>query len=215
MKYHLRRIFRWCILAAAAVLICFWGFRHYYHEPMRELAESLVKNATSDLMNDAVDQQMEKGSVEYDRLVYFEKDLSGKITALKTNMTQVNRLKTDILSIINEKMLSIDWSHLGIPLGSLIFPEAFSGKGPAIPIHILSIRNSDAEFFSHFSEAGINQTRQTLNMELTVDISVLILGKTDHFTVKTQVVVAETVIVGQVPDTFLQYGGNHGKQKEN
>ena len=126
---------------------------------------------------------------------------------MKTNMTEVNRLKTDILNIINDEILALDTSDIGIPLGSLFLPELFSGKGPAIPVHILSIRNSDANFVSHFSEAGINQTLHQLTMEVSVDVAVLVLGRTRSFTINSEVVVAETVIIGDVPQTFLQTGG--------
>ena len=164
-------------------------------------------NATSDLINDSIDRQIEGGNIQYDRIVYFEKDLDGRITALKTNMSEVNRLKTDILNRINDEILAIDSSSLSIPIGSLVLPELFSGKGFGIPIQILAIRNSDASFHSDFTEAGINQTLQQLTMDISVDVSVLVLGKTESFTVTSQVVVAETVIVGQVPDTYLQSGG--------
>jgi len=169
--------------------------------------ETQVRNSTSDLINDAIDLQIENGNIRYDRIVYFEKDLDGRITALKTNMSEVNRLKTDILNIINDEILAMDTSDIGIPAGSLILPEFFSGRGPGIPIHILSIRNSDASFESFFTEAGINQTLQQLTMHVSVDVSVLVLGKTESFTVSSQVVVAETIIVGQVPDTFINTGG--------
>jgi sporulation protein YunB len=127
----------------------------------------------------------------------------------------VNRLKTDILNIINDEILALDTSDIGIPLGSLFFPEVFSGKGPAIPVHILSIRNSDATFSSNFAQAGINQTLHQLTMLVSVDVAVLVLGQTGSFTVNSEVVVAETVIVGSVPNTFLQTGGNYGPEREN
>ena len=139
--------------------------------------------------------------------IYFEKDLNGKITALKTNMTEVNRLKTAILNLVNDEILALDTSDLGIPLGSLFLPEFLSGRGPEIPVQILSIRNSDGSFESDFTEAGINQTLQQLRMNVCVDVAILVLGKAETFSVSTQVVVAETIIVGQVPDTFLQNGG--------
>ena len=164
-------------------------------------------NSTSDLINDAIDRQIESGNIQYDRIVYFEKDLNGRITALKTNMSEVNRLKTDILNLINDEILSLDTSDLGIPLGSLFLPEFLSGRGPEIPVHILSIRNSDGSFESYFTEAGINQTLQQLRMNICVDVAILVLGRSETFTVTSQVVVAETIIVGQVPDTFLQNGG--------
>ena len=182
-------------------------FRIRYHDAIRELAQTQVKNATSDLINDAIDEQIDLGNIQYDRIVYFEKDLDGKITALKTNMTEVNRLKTAILNLINDEILALDTTDIHIPIGSLLLPELFSGRGYGIPIQVLSIRNSDASFRSYFTEAGINQTLQQLTMDVSVDVSVLVLGKAESFTVTSQVVVAETIIVGQVPDTFFQTGG--------
>jgi sporulation protein YunB len=180
-----------------------------YRDALAELARTQVTNATSDLINDAIDSQMLNNNIQYDRIVYFEKDLEGRITALKTNMSEVNRLKTAILNLINDEILAMDTSELGIPIGNFLFPEIFSGKGPSIPIRILSIRNSDASFHSAFSEAGINQTLQKLNMDIQVDVSVLVLGQINSFTVSSQVVVAETIIVGQVPEMFFQNGGTY------
>lgn len=207
MRRGIRKLIR---IAAVLLLICIGGlmlFRGKYDAAIFDLAQIQVRNSTSDLINDAIDRQIENGNIQYDRIVYFEKDLDGRITALKTNMSEVNRLKTEILGQINEKILSLDTTELGVPLGSLILPELFSGRGPLIPVQILSIRNSDASFTSHFIEAGINQTLQQLTMDIVVDVTVLILGQTDNFTVTSQVVVAETIIVGQVPNTFLQTGG--------
>ncbi len=207
MRRCMRRIIRCIIIVAIALLVLFLILRGKYNTAVRELAETQVKNTTSDLINDAIDAQIEKGTIQYDRIVYFEKDLNGRITALKTNMSEVNRLKTAILNLINDEILALDTSDLGIPVGSLFLPEFLSGRGPSIPVHILSIRNSDASFYSDFREAGINQTLQQLTMDVSVDVSVLVLGETTSFTISSQVVVAETIIVGQVPDTFFQTGG--------
>jgi len=210
VREHLRKGFRFlCILVVVAVVL-FTLFRIRYRDVIRALAETQVRNSTSDLINKAIDLQIETGNILYERIVYFEKDLDGRITALKTNMSEVNRLKTDILSIINDEILALDTSDIGIPLGSLFVPEFLSGRGPTIPVRILSIRNSDAMFHSKFTEAGINQTLQQITMDVSVDVAILVLGKTNVFTVSSQVVVAETIIVGQVPDTFFQTGGSYG-----
>lgn len=210
MRFKLKRLFRLVILLIVIAFVLFVFFRFRYRSAIRGLAETQVRNATSDLINDAIDKQIELDNIQYDRMVYFEKDLDGRITALKTNMSEVNRLKTAILNIINDEILALDSSDIGIPIGSLILPEFLSGRGPNIPVNILSIRNSDASFTSDFIEAGINQTLQQMNMHISVDVAVLVLGQTNYFTVSSQVVVAETIIVGQVPDTFLQTGGKYG-----
>ena len=211
----IRRILLFLFLLLAAVMILFFLFRNKYLPVITTLAKTQVKNATSDLINDAIDKQIRDGIIQYDRMVYFEKDLEGKITALKTNMSEVNRLKTDLLNLINDEILSMDSDHLGIPLGSFFVPEIFAGKGPEIPVQILTIRNSEADFFSEFSQAGINQTLQKLNMQVSVDVAVLVLGKVNNFTISSHVVIAETVIVGQVPEMFLQTGGIYEFQREN
>ncbi len=200
---------KFCLFILILLLILFASFfalRSKYRLTIRDLAETSVKNATSDLANDAIAQQIENGNIQYDRIVYFEKDLNGRITALKTNIGEVNHLKTDILNIINGKILALDAADIGIPIGSLFLPEFFSGKGPTIPVRILAIRNSEASFTSNFCQAGINQTLHQLIMEVDVDAAVLVLGETSTFSVSSQVVVAETVIVGEVPDTFIQAG---------
>ncbi len=211
----IRRIFRFILIIIVILALLLLIFRWKFNQPIRELAKTQVINTTSDLINDAIDEQMAAGDIQYDRIVYFEKDLNGRITALKTNMNEVNKLKTSTLNLINDEILALDTSDIGIPLGSLFFSEFLSGKGPSIPVEIISISNSDAYFTSDFSQAGINQTHHQLTMAVIVDVSVLVLGETASFTVTSEVVVAQTVIVGDVPDTFFQTGGNYGTESKN
>ncbi len=208
MRRFMQKSFRICVFLLILAVLLLILFRTKYYSVICDLAKTRITNSTSDLINDAIAEQISNGNIAYDRIVYFEKDLNGRITALKTNIGEVNRLKTDTLNVINDEILATDHSQLGIPMGSFLLPEFLSGKGPQIPVQILSIRNSDASFESSFTHAGINQTLHQLNMSVLVDVSVLVLGKTLIFTVSTEVVVAETIIVGDVPDTFFQTGGN-------
>ena len=205
-------------LAVAVIAVGVWGFfslRSRLRPVVRSLAKTQVINTASDLINDAILRQIMEGQIQYDRIVYFEKDLNGRITALKTNMAEVNRLKTETLNLINDEIMAQDSEHLGVALGSLILPEFFSGKGPLTPVRIIAIRNSDANFQSEFTEAGINQTLQQLRMDGIVDVTILVLGQTETFTVSSQMAGAETIIVGDVPATYLQTGGDFGTQREN
>lgn len=212
MRLSLKRTACFLLVLLLMLIGIYYWFRYRYSDAIAGLAETQIRNATSDLINDAIDKQIDNEKIQYDRMVFFEKDLDGRITALKTNMSEVNRLKTDILNLINDEIMALDTSDLGIPIGSLLLPEILSGKGPCIPVQILAIRNSDASFSSTFVEAGINQTLQQMNLDVCVDVSVLVLGKTKDFTVSSQVVVAETIIVGQVPETYLQSGGYYGQK---
>ena len=207
MRRFLKRFCRILLVIALISCLLLLLLRRKYDELMVELTRTQVTNSTSDLINDAIARQIAEGNIDYERIVYFEKDTAGRITALKTNIGQINQLKTDTLNLINDQILSNEHSQMGIPLGSLFLPEFFSGKGPEIPVKILSIRNSDAKFESSFAHAGINQTMHQLRLCVLIDVSVLVLGQTVSFQVTSDVVIAETIIVGAVPDTFFDTGG--------
>ena len=149
---------KWKLLVALILALAVWAFlglRSRLWPVVRSLARTQVTNTASDLINDAILEQIMEGQIQYDRIVYFEKDLNGRITALKTNMAEVNRLKTETLNIINDEILAEDSEHLGVSLGSLILPEFFSGKGPSIPVRIMAIRQEESVYCKSFFNCKI------------------------------------------------------------
>lgn len=207
MQKRIRHGFIVFVVLLVLTLIGFFLFRKQYYDVIIHLAQTQITNSTSDLINDAVSRQIAAGEISYENVVYFEKDVNGRVTALKTNVARINLLKTETLNFVNQTLPDLDKFDIGVPIGSLILPEFLSGKGPQIPVQVISVRNSDASFHSNFTQAGINQTLHQLQMTVLADVTVLILGQTVDFTVSSDVVVAETVIVGEVPDTYLQLGG--------
>lgn len=204
MRRRKRRLLLLLVLAVVAALLLLLRLRAA--PLMEQLVVTQAENTMSTLVNEIVNDQIAKGTIDYDRIIYFEKDVDGRITALKTNMSEVNRLKTEILSAMNQGIEDISVGELDIPIGNFIFPELFSGKGFAVPVRILSVSTSDANFENHFSEAGINQTLHQIRMNILVNLSVLTPTGTVRTSVETDVVVAETVIVGTVPDRYVSIG---------
>ena len=204
-----RRRRKWMVLLLTAVLLIgfFLLLRLRFAPLMQQLVVTQAENTMSTLVNRIVNEQIASGFINYDRIIFFEKDVGGKITALKTNMTEVNRLKTEILAAMNLGIEDISVGQLSIPIGNFILPELFSGKGFRIPVQILSVSTSDASFENCFSSAGINQTLHQIRMNLFVDLSVMTPTGTVKTRVLTDVVVAETVIVGDVPTQYFHYAG--------
>ena len=177
------------------------------------IARMQVESIVSGAMNEAIGEQIAKGDLDYDRMIYFEKDLNGSITALKTNMSEVNRLKTEILNRLDQKLNVLETKRLRVALGSVLAPTLFSGRGPGIQVQITAANNSDAVFFSRFQAAGINQTLHQILLKITVDVTVLLPTDSLDTTVSTQVVVAETVLVGAVPQTYLDLNNPMDKEE--
>lgn len=207
MRFQRQIRLRKVLLAVLVIIGIGLGFLTRSMRPLvRELATAKVENRAQNVINEAVEDLLDSGRVDYERIVLLEKDVNGTITALKTNIAEVNRLKTQILSIVDSLLIELDVSEIGLPLGSVIVPTFFSGSGPLLPVRVLSISNSDAEYRNVFSEAGINQTAHQIMMDVIVDMTILTPAGTENVRVMSSVVVAETVIVGHVPQSYVSVG---------
>lgn len=171
---------------------------------IEDMASAQVADEASDLIAEAITAQMERDDISYDSIVTLEKDAQGRLLALRTDMNQLNRLRNETLDIINRRITAGGESELGIPLGSVFLPALFSGKGPRLPVRVLTVSNCDAEFYSSFEEAGINQTLHRITMQVAMNITLLTPAGTQKIAVDSGVVVAETILVGQVPDTVIR-----------
>ena len=193
----------WLLLVTAALLLF---LRLSVAPVVQELAKARVANRASYVINEAIEEQLENGHIDYDNIVFLEKDVNGNITALKTNIAEINRLKTQILSVVDTMLLDLDINEVGLPLGSLILPELFSGTGPKLPVKVMSISSSDADFRNLFAEAGINQTSHQIMMDVHITMTILTPVGAESVEATSAVVVAETVIVGNVPQSYVNVG---------
>ena len=130
----------------------------------------------------------------------------GHITALRTDMTQVERLKVEVLELLDTLVAQINTQQMGIPLGNLLLPDLLAGTGPELPVKAVSLTMSNADFFSDFTAAGINQTLQTLKVKFTISLTILTTVGYETVDVDSDVMLAQTVIVGTVPETYVNLG---------
>ena len=195
-----RRCFRLIVflLLFTGVLVL---LRFRYMPFLREAARTRVINVASDRINDAIYAQIASGSIDYSRVVCLEKNTNGEITALRTNMAEINQLKAETLALLSEQLMEMDTEELKIPIGSILMPEFLAGKGPGLPIRVVALSTTDADFYSEFTSAGINQTHQRILLEIKICMSVLTPAGTESVDVASVIVVAETVIVGSVAYT--------------
>lgn len=176
---------------------------------MRPLLESLATTRVSNTVNriifEAVNEAIQEGDISYEELISLEKDNEGKITAVHSNMAAFNRLQAQILDIILARIDQVSARELSIPIGTLTGSALLAGRGPRISVRMESVGSSSARFENRFDSAGINQTNHQIVLEVDVSISILLPGFTTATTVSTAVTVAETVIVGSVPETYTYF----------
>ena len=173
---------------------------------IRELARNQAVNAASDAITQAMSELLRSGDVDFSGVIRLEKDVRGNITALRTDMTQVERMKVEVLGLLDGLVAQINTQELGIQLGNVLLPDLLAGMGPVLPVRAVSLTMPNADFFSSFEAAGINQTLQTLWVKFTISLTILTTVGYESVDVDSDVMVAQTVIVGVVPDTYVNLG---------
>ena len=173
---------------------------------LRRIAENQVVNAASDAIFRAVTRQLQTGSVDYSRIIGLEKDETGRIAALTTDMQQVAKLKSEVLAFLDEEISNMDDEALSVPVGSLLFPTFFAGRGFSIPVRVLALNSTNADFYSSIESVGINQSVQQIRITFTISLSFLTPVGISDTDVTSDVLAAQTILLGDVPESYLYLG---------
>lgn len=173
---------------------------------LTELVSAQLQNAVTEAVNDAVGKSLEGEQGSYDALYTLHTDESGRLSALTADTAGLNRLRTQVLEETLCQVKLLNSEELGVPVGNLTGWVLLSGRGPVLPVKVLTAAVPHAEFRNDFTAAGINQTLHRVMLEITVTVQVLMPGGTQEYTVTTPVCIAETVVMGQVPETYVGLG---------
>ena len=195
------------ILGIGLALLFIWAVDLRLRPILEAAARAKVSNVVTRTLDGAISDYVAELGLGYRDLIRMETDENGRITALVSDMAALNALRTGILGIAVEAMDSLDRAELAIPAGNLTGINLLSGKGVELPVEVVAVGTAHAEFESSLSDAGINQTRHQILLDVTVAVEILLPGSTLNTEIGAQIPVAETVIVGAVPDTVLQWGG--------
>jgi len=170
------------------------------------LARSEAREFVIRAINNAIAEEIEDGNLDYHRLVSFERDQTGSINALVTNAALINILQTRISNNVVDNVENVVDANMAIPIGNAIGGMILLGRGPRVPVRIQSVTNVETRFTNAFSSEGINQTRHVIMLEILVEIDIIIPGDRESTIVTTEVAIAETVIVGTVPNVYADLG---------
>lgn len=169
-----------------------------------EIAAAQARNTITAVVENAVTADLAARHVSYADFVTIQRDEGGAITALTTDMARMNLLRAELVDAILEALEGVDVSEVVVPLGSLFDLEPLWARGPVLKARSMTVGTVRAEFESQFTSAGVNQTLHRVWMEVDVPMTLLLPGGEVEVAVDTRLCVAETVIVGKVPDTYLQ-----------
>ena len=168
------------------------------------MAESRAKNIASEAVNDAVQKVLCEKNISYENLVKITSSESGKISSVTVDSVKMNRLCAEIRAIITDTLNNLGTRTISIPLGSLTGIDILSGRGPKLNIEITLSGSAVAGTKNDFQTAGINQTRHQMILEINTKIYVIMQSGNISSEITNSIVVAETVIVGEVPEIYSE-----------
>ncbi len=154
------------------------------------------------IINDTVYSELENGDYEYEDLVTVTYNFDNSVSAIESNMVGINKIKAKITKGVNDELTKIDQHDLSLALGTVSGFTSLYNQGPLIPVKVQPEGYVETSLISAFQSAGINQTLHRILLTVNVDISAIIPGYTASATVETTFVIAETVIVGNVPGAY-------------
>ena len=205
-KRRLSRKRKLLLALLAFLLVCavlFFYFQRNVTRVLVAISEATMRSSTTVAVNDAVYYTL-SDEMRYDDLVTVERNETGEIVAVSANALKINKIARDTASISQSNLKNLSLNGIPIPLGALTGIEALAGLGPRIPFRIIPVSSVSCDFFSTFESVGINQTKHSIYLNVIADISIVMPSRTENFAVTTEILVGEFVIVGSVPDTYLQ-----------
>ena len=158
--------------------------------------------AVARIINEAVLSELEKSGADYSKLVYLTTNNDGEVISVESNVMNINRLKTSVADRIEREIERLSAIEIQIPIGTLMGIQLLHGRGFNVGMSVKPLGYASTSVISEFTQAGINQTRHRIIIEISANVDAVIPGFSTEVPVTTSIVAAETVIVGRVPDAY-------------
>lgn len=185
-----------------AVLLIHW-FDTALRPHLVALSEAQVRNYLTQAANRSLSQAQDAQKESYEDMVNLQ--TTGVLSTLVTDTASLNRLRTTVLDDIITQVETFGNNSFGVPLGALTGIDLLSALGPKLPVRVISVTSVEGQYQNDFISAGINQTLHRIVLNVTMNAKLLLPGGIVEVSVSTPICVAETIIIGQVPQSYLSW----------
>ena len=204
MKRFKIKLFLWLI---SIVMICV-GLLCFFAVRIRPVIVTATRGYAQNTVSQVIDEEVKKIMLEeflsYEKITIITRDSSGNVTSVSTNGALINKFTNNLGMAIGDRLDEISMVENHIPLGNIFGIDLFSGMGPDVPVKFFPISVTNADITHEFEESGINQTLHTINLVVSVDMAIMLPLARNSVTVSSSMPIAQTLIVGRVPDAFLK-----------
>lgn len=193
---------RWLLIAGLLLAAGLIAMEQNLSQTMLDMAFARAYSMAVETINRAVKEVTAQG-ITYEELIYAQTDAQGRISMLRANTMRMNELAARTALLAEEELNSAENQFVEIPLGAALGVRFLSGFGPRLEVQILPVGAVHTSFDTEFETAGINQTRHKIFLNLRATVSLIVPTGSQLVEVTSTVPIAESIIVGEVPDSFV------------
>ena len=161
-------------------------------------------NLATRIIHEAVDAQILKHNYTYTDFVTVQTDEAGRVQSLAVNPATVNRLKAEVALEVEKRVSAIHETRVQVPYAAFLSDDASVGFGPRLTLELAPVGYCIVDFENTFLAEGINQTKHQVDIVVKANFAMMMAYAGSGVTVQTRVPVAQTVIVGNVPESYFQ-----------
>ena len=203
-RLRLKKAFAFILILTGLFIVTgSYAFTKYLRPRIISISQRFTENEVANIIDEEVKRLMLDEFLSYDKIAVITRDSSGKVTSVSANSVLINSFANDLDIAIGDRIENSDLIENKIYLSSLLGIDLLSGMGPKVPIRFEQLSVTNADVSHTFEEAGINQTIHTIHLSVSVDIEILMPFAYSCIEVKSNMPLAQTLIVGIVPDAYL------------
>lgn len=187
---------------ATAIISAALYIDHQLSDVVEQYAKTAAKDLISQVVNESILEELSTTGTDYQSIVSLRQDTTDQIIAIQTDPVKINQLKSSVIQRISQRLQDAAVNNIQVPMGTLTGERLLLGKGPSLSIHLVPVGAATASVASQFESSGINQTVHRVLLQVDIGVTLIMPGFTGYCENETQMVLAETVLVGQVPETY-------------
>ncbi len=192
------------ITFALIVFILFIIIEKNISPTLLAIAEARARLIATEAINEAIKNKV-ANNISYKDMITIHKNVNGEVTLIQINAMEVNRIESETALYISQTLRKITMGGIAIPLGQVTGSQILANFGPKIKVSIIPVGTVEVDISEAFEEAGINQTRHKIFLAIKTWVKIVVPMVSSNVQVATHIPIAETIIVGNVPDVILEF----------
>ncbi len=192
------------ITFALIVFILFIIIEKNISPTLLAIAEARARLIATEAINEAIKNKV-ANNISYKDMITIHKNVNGEVTLIQINAMEVNRIESETALYISQTLRKITMGGIAIPLGQVTGSQILANFGPKIKVSIIPVGTVEVDISEAFEEAGINQTQHKIFLAIKTWVKIVVPMVSSNVQVATHIPIAETIIVGNVPDVILEF----------